>query len=621
MYEFLDKINGPADLKKLSVDELEKLCAEVRGYMVECCSRNPGHLASSLGAVELIVGYHYVFDSPADKIVFDVGHQAYAHKILTGRREAFASMRTKDGISGFPRREESEFDAFGVGHSSTSVSAALGLAEAARIKGSAEKVTALIGDGALTGGMAFEGLNNAGASNADLLVILNDNNQSIDNNRGALHNYLLRITTSNRYNIVKERVWRLLGDRSLRRFIQRWVRSFKSWLVKKTGGDLFESLGFRYFGPIDGNDISQVVEILVKLRSMQGPRIVHCITTKGRGYAPAEADPVTWHAPGKFNHLTGERIISPHPYARYQDVFGKVLLELAGMDDKVVGITPAMSQGCGMNLLAEARPQQFFDVGIEEEHAVTFSAGLAAGGLKPFCNLYSAFSQRAYDQIIHDVALQKLPVVLCFDRAGLAGEDGATHQGMFDLAAYRSIPNTIVSAPKDELELRQLMFTAYRHTTGPFIIRYPRGMGEGADWENAPFKEYEIGRAEALLEGSDVAVITIGPSAYAALEAAKAFPGKVGVFNFRFLKPLDTETLNGIAARYRAIITVEDGALAGGLYGAVCEHLASCGYNIRIEGIGVRDEFVQQARQSEQREEYGICAAGIEKSLRKVFGE
>lgn len=621
MYEFLDKINGPADLKRLSVEELEKLCAEVRGYMVECCSRNPGHLASSLGAVELIVGYHYVFDSPSDKIVFDVGHQAYAHKILTGRREAFASMRTRDGISGFPRREESEYDAFGVGHSSTSVSAALGLAEAARIKGSAEKVTALIGDGALTGGMAFEGLNNAGASNADLLVILNDNNQSIDHNRGALHNYLLRITTSNHYNIVKERVWRLLGDRSLRRFIQRWVRSFKSWLVKKTGGDLFESLGFRYFGPIDGNDIHQVVETLTKLRSMQGPRIVHCLTTKGKGYAPAEADPVTWHAPGRFDHLTGERIISSHPHARYQDVFGKVLLELAEMDGKVVGITPAMSQGCGMNLLAGERPQQFFDVGIEEEHAVTFSAGLAAGGLKPFCNLYSAFSQRAYDQIIHDVALQKLPVVLCFDRAGLAGEDGATHQGVFDLAAYRSIPNTIVSAPKDELELRQLMYTAYRHTAGPFIIRYPRGMGEGAAWENAGFEEYEIGRAETLLEGSEVAVITIGPSAYAAMEAAGAFPGKVGVFNFRFLKPLDTEALDAIAAKYRTIVTVEDGTLAGGLYGAVCEHLASGGKNIRIEGIGVRDEFVQQARQSEQREEYGICAAGIEKSLRKVFGE
>lgn len=621
MYEFLDKINGPADLKRLSVEELEKLCAEVRDYMVECCSHNPGHLASSLGAVELIVGYHYVFDSPSDKIVFDVGHQAYAHKILTGRREAFASMRTRDGISGFPRREESEFDAFGVGHSSTSVSAALGLAEAARIKGSAEKVTALIGDGALTGGMAFEGLNNAGASNADLLVILNDNNQSIDHNRGALHNYLLRITTSNHYNIVKERVWRLLGDRSLRRFIQRWVRSFKSWLVKKTGGDLFESLGFRYFGPIDGNDIHQVVETLTKLRSMQGPRIVHCLTTKGKGYAPAEADPVTWHAPGRFDHLTGERIISKYPHARYQDVFGKVLLELAEMDDKVIGITPAMSQGCGMNLLAEARPQQFFDVGIEEEHAVTFSAGLAAGGLKPFCNLYSAFSQRAYDQIIHDVALQKLPVVLCFDRAGLAGEDGATHQGVFDLAAYRSIPNTIVSAPKDELELRQLMYTAYRHSTGPFIIRYPRGMGEGAAWEGASFEEYEIGRAETLMEGSDAAVITIGPSAYAALEAAKSFPGRVGVFNFRFLKPLDTDALTHIAEHYRTIITIEDGTLTGGLYSAVCEHLAACGLKLRVEGIGVRDEFVQQARQSEQREEYGICAAGIEKSLRKVFGE
>ena len=621
MYEILDKVNSPADIKGLSVAELTGLCEEIRAYMVECCSRNPGHLASSLGAVELIVGYHYVFNSPEDKIVFDVGHQAYAHKILTGRREAFADIRTQGGLSGFPNRDESGFDAFGVGHSSTSVSAALGLAEAARLLGRKEKVTALLGDGALTGGLAFEGLNNAGTSKADLLVILNDNNQSIDKNRGALHDYLLRITTSHGYNAFKDKVWDILGDRSFRRFIQRWVRSLKSWLVKKTGGDLFESLGFRYFGPIDGNDIAEVVKTLSKMKGMPGPRIVHCLTTKGKGYAPAEADPVTWHAPGKFNPETGERIASPHPHARYQDVFGKVLLELAGMDPAVVGVTPAMAQGCGMNLLAEKRPGQFFDVGIEEEHAVTFSAGLAAGGLKPFCNIYSAFSQRAYDQIIHDVALQRLPVVLCFDRAGLVGEDGATHQGSFDLAAYRSIPDTTISSPKDELELRQLMYTAYRHTTGPFIIRYPRGMGEGAAWEDAPFEELQTGKAETLLEGSEAAVLTIGPFAGMALEAAGRYPGKVGVYNFRFLKPLDEALLDSIAASYKAIITVEDGALKGGLYGAVCEHLAASGSKTRVEGIGIPDTFVHQARQSEQRASCGLSVQGIEKSLQKVFGE
>lgn len=621
MYEILDRIETPADIRKLNIDELRKLCAEVRDYMITCCSHNPGHLASSLGAVELVVGFHYVFDSPTDRIVFDVGHQAYAHKILTGRKEAFASMRTKEGISGFPHRGESEYDAFGVGHSSTSVSAALGLAEADRLLGRKARTVALTGDGALTGGLAFEGLNNAGASKADLLVILNDNNQSIDKNRGALHDYLLRITTSRGYNSIKEKVWNILGENSLRRFLQRWVRSLKSWIVKRTGGDLFESLGFRYFGPASGNDIAEVVGILKKLRDIPGPRLVHFITTKGKGYAPAEADPVTWHAPGRFDPLTGERKVAHHPHARYQDVFGQVLLELAELDPRVIGITPAMAQGCGMNILAKKHPAQFFDVGIEEEHAVTFSAGLAAGGLKPFCNLYSAFSQRAYDQIIHDVALQKLPVVLCLDRAGLVGEDGATHQGVFDLAAFRSIPDTIVSAPKDELELRQLMYTAYKHATGPFIIRYPRGMGEGAAWEGAAFEEIETGSAETLQEGADIAILTIGPFANMALEASKEYPGRVGVYNFRFLKPLDEEKLDGIAHAYSAILTVEDGALKGGFYSAVCEHLASRGIRMRVEGIGVPDEFVAQARQSEQREACGLSVSGITKSLKKLFGE
>ena len=619
MYEILDRIDSPADVRKLDIKELSQLCSDIRNYIVDCCSRNPGHLASSLGAVELIVGVHYVFDTPADKLVFDVGHQAYAHKVITGRKDAFRNIRTREGISGFPRRDESEYDAFGVGHSSTSISAALGLAEAARLQGRGEKVVALIGDGALTGGLAFEGLNNAGDSQADLLVILNDNNQSIDNNLGGLHNYLLKVTTSRSYNDFKNKVWNILGDNSFRMFIQRWVRSLKSWFVKKSGGDLFESLGFRYFGPVDGNDMETVVLTLRKLKSMKGPRLVHFITTKGKGYAPAEADPVVWHAPGKFDPATGKRISGSYKGDRFQDVFGEVLTDLAARDASVVGITPAMATGCGMNKLAEKLPGQFYDVGIEEEHAVTFSAGLAAGGLKPFCNIYSAFSQRSYDQIIHDVALQKLPVVLCFDRAGLVGEDGATHHGAFDLAAYRSIPNCVVSAPKDELELKQLMYSAYRYESGPYIIRYPRGTGEGVDWRTPEYEEIPLGKAETLLEGSEVAVITIGPFASKALEAARKYPGKVGVYNFRFLKPLDEGALEEIAGRYAHIITVEDGALKGGLYGAVCEYLADRDARPAVEGIGIPDRFIARGRQSEERAECGLDAEGIEKRIKNIL--
>lgn len=618
-YGLLEKIDSPKDLKELDMAQLRQLCDEIRAYIVECCSTNPGHLASSLGAVELIVGVHYVFDTPQDKFVFDVGHQAYAHKIITGRREAFRSLRTEGGISGFPNRDESEYDCFGVGHSSTSISAALGFAEAARLQGLHRKVIALIGDGAMTGGLAFEGLNNAGAGRADMLILLNDNNQSIESNTGAMHEYLLNITTSNSYNRLKDRIWHLLGDGRFRDFIQRWVRSLKSWFVKSTGGDVFESLGIRYFGPIDGNDIAEVVKALRKLKDMDGPRILHCMTVKGKGYGPAEKDPVTWHAPGKFVPETGQRIGTEYDRDRYQDVFGQVLLQLAETDPKVVGITPAMAQGCGMNLLAERRPAQFFDVGIEEEHAVTFSAGLAAGGMKPFCNIYSAFSQRAYDQIIHDVALQRLPVVLCFDRAGLVGEDGATHQGAFDIAAYRSIPGTIVSSPKDETELKQLMYTAYRHDSGPFIIRYPRGMGRGTAWQDVPFAELPVGKAETLLEGDTVAVVSCGPAAYEALRAAEDYAGKVGVYNFRFVKPLDCEALDGIAARYERIVTVEDGTLLGGLYGAVCEYVLSRGYDIKVEGIGIPDRFISQARQTRQLADCGIDYEGIKKSLSKYL--
>ena len=621
MYELLDRIDSPADIKGLSTEQLRQLCDELRQYIVECCSRNPGHLAASLGAVELIVGIHYIYDTPQDKLVFDVGHQAYAHKILTGRREAFAAMRTQGGISGFPSRDESPYDAFGVGHSSTSVSAALGLAEAARMQNRQEKVVALIGDGAMTGGLAFEGLNNAGESHADLLVILNDNNQSIEGNTGALHRHLLKLTTSESYNRFKNRVWNSLGDNSFRRFLQRWVRSFKSWLVGKPGGALFESLGFRYFGPINGNDIEEVVKTLRKLHGITGPRILHCFTVKGKGYAPAEQDPVVWHAPGRFDPETGERIHAPHLRDRYQDVFGEVLCEIAEADPAVVGVTPAMASGCGMNRLAASHPDRFFDVGIEEEHAVTFSAGLAAGGMKPFCNIYSAFSQRAYDQIVHDVALQRLPVVLCFDRAGLVGEDGATHNGAFDLAAYRSIPGAIVSAPRDETELKRLMYTAWKHDTGPFIIRYPRGMGEGTPWREAAGVPLDIGRGCTLLEGDEVAILGLGPVVNRALEAAAGWPGRVGVYDMRFLKPLDEALLTEVAGRYRHLITVEDGALAGGLYGAVSEFLAPGRFKATLEGIGIPDRFIPHARQSEQYAACGMDAEGIRKSLKKVFGE
>ena len=621
MYEILDKINGPADIKALGIPELRQLCGEVRSYIIECCSTNPGHLASSLGAVELIVGMHYVFDAPKDKLVFDVGHQAYAHKILTGRREAFRTLRTEGGISGFPKRSESEYDCFGTGHSSTSISAALGFACAARIMGRDEKVVALIGDGAMTGGLAFEGLNNAGIGNADLLVLLNDNNQSIDGNIGAMHEHLLKLSTSESYNSLKESVWTALGEGKFRRFIQRWWRSLKSWAVKKTGGDVFEALGFRYFGPIDGNNIEEVVNALVRIRDLKGPRILHCLTLKGKGYPAAEKDPTTWHAPGRFNPATAERISEEHSRDRYQDVFGEVLCELASKDRRIVGITPAMAHGCGMNRLAAELPEQFFDVGIEEEHAVTFAAGLAAAGMKPFCNIYSSFAQRAYDELIHDAALQNLPVVLCLDRAGLVGEDGGTHQGAFDIAAFRCIPNVIISAPKDECELKNLMYSAALSPTGPYIIRYPRGMGEGSDWKNTEYVEIPTGSEETIMEGSEIAVIASGPAVNRAAEAAADYPGRVGVYNFRFIKPLDENLLSEIAAKYGHIITIEDGSLKGGLYGAVCEYLMSIGAKTRVDGIGIGDVFVEQARQKVQLENFGISREGIKKKIEKVFAE
>lgn len=609
MYKILDKINSPEELRKLSRGKLPELCSEIRDYMVKCCAENPGHLGSSLGAVELITALHYVYDTPKDKLVFDVGHQAYAHKILTGRREAFRENRKKDGISGFPKMAESEYDAFGAGHSSTSISAALGYAEAARIKGSDEKAVAIIGDGALSGGLAWEGLNNAGSSKANILVVLNDNNISIDEARGGLHNYLLRVTTSSTYNRVKNGIWNRLKEGRFRQWMQKIVVDTKSNLVRSSGGAVFEAMGFRYFGPVDGNSMEELVAVLQRLKKLSGPRILHIITKKGKGYAPAEADPVTWHAPGRFNPVTGERIKTVSAKDRYQDVFGHVLVDLAKLDPKVVGITPAMATGCGMNLFQAAFPERFFDVGIEEGHAVTFSAGLAAAGMKPFCNIYSSFSQRAYDNIIHDVALQKLPVVLCFDRGGLVGEDGATHCGAFDLAAYRSIPGAVVAAPSDEIELKNLMYTALSVKEGPIIIRYPRGYGEGKPWKESAFEELPVGKGRKLLDGKGMAVLALGPVANRALEAAKRHKTDYwscpAVYDMRYLKPLDADIMEE-AAKYKIIVTVEDGTVKGGLFGAVSEYFAGRADAPVIKAVGIPDRFIPQASRDQQMQECGM---------------
>ena len=622
-YRLLEKVDSPADIKRFSIDELRELCAEIRHYMIECCSVNPGHLGSSLGAVELIIGLHYVYDAPADKLVFDVGHQAYAHKIITGRREAFRKNRMKDGISGFPKRSESPYDAFGAGHSSTSISAALGFAEASKLQGLGEKVVALIGDGSLTGGLALEGLNNAGAAKSDILVVLNDNNISIDRNIGALHEYLLNITTNPRYNRAKKQVWDSLGDGWFRNRVQKFVISAKSSLVRHSGGDLFESMGFRYFGPIDGNDIEQVVKTLSKLKEIEGPKLLHTLTTKGKGYAPAEENQTVWHAPGVFDPETGERMKSSKGESRYQDVFGTVLVELAKMNTKVVGITPAMASGCGMNMLAEAMPERFYDVGIEEEHAVTFAAGLAAGGMKPFCNIYSSFSHRAFDQIFHDVALQDLPVVLCLDRGGIVGQDGATHHGCYDMSIYRSIPGAVIAAPRNEIELKDMMYSAMEYPGGPYIIRYPRGYGEGVEWKEHSFQKLQEGKGERLMEGEEIAVIAAGPVANRAVEAAIKLMEKTGknpaIYNIRYIKPIDTDLLTEICGKFSRIITVEDGTVIGGLYGAVTEFVASQAKPLPVKAVGIPDRYLSQGTQQELKQECGLTTEELEMIFAKEF--
>ena len=618
----LEKVNSPEDIRGFSVKQLETLCSEIRQYMIECCATNPGHLGSSLGAVELAVALHYTYNTPTDKIIWDVGHQAYAHKIITGRREQFRTNRTYGGISGFPKMSESLFDAFGVGHSSTSVSAALGMATAARLSGSGEKIVAVIGDGAMTGGLAFEGLNNAGAMKTDILVILNDNHISIDHGRGGLHDYLLKISTSETYNRIKNHVWDTIGSTRLRRWVQKVMFSTKMAIFRS--GSLFESFGFRYFGAIDGHDIGQLTTTLASLRNIKGPKLLHIITKKGKGYRPAEEDQTVWHAPGTFDPVTGKRSIPAEPAAaRYQDVFGETLLELARADEKIVAVTPAMASGCGMNIMMREIPGRTFDVGIAEQHAVTFSAGLAAAGYLPFCNIYSSFMQRAYDNVIHDVALQKLKVILCLDRAGLVGEDGATHQGVFDLAAFRPVPNLIIASPLDELELRNLMYTAALPSfQGPIIIRYPRGNGEGVSWRGAEFRPVPLGRGRLLHPGKDVAVLSIGPIGNRAAEAVRraAETGREALhYDMRFLKPLDTDILEEVCAKAGTVITVEDGMTAGGLHDAVASWIAERHPGIKVIGLGVPDKFVEQGTIKELRAECGYDTENIFKTICNYF--
>ena len=619
-YKWLDRIDSPDDLKKLSGSDLRQYCDELRQYIIEQCSYNPGHLASSLGAVELAVALHYVFNTPDDKIVWDVGHQTYAHKIITGRREAFRTNRKLGGISGFPRMSESPYDAFGGGHASVSISAAFGMAKAAELKGEQRQVVAVIGDGSMTGGLAFEGLNNAGASKqTNLLVILNDNNMAIDQATGALKNYLVKISTSRRYNAIKRRLWRILSHTpAVLRFCQKAGNAVKQGLLKNS--NLFESLNFRYFGPIDGHNLPELVRVLTALQRIEGPKLLHVMTVKGKGYKPAECNKPVWHAPGKFNPETGERIVSKTEVARYQDVFGQTLLELARADERIVGITPAMPSGSSMNILMKEMPERCFDVGIAEGHAVTFSAGLAAAGMVPFCNIYSSFMQRAYDNVIHDVAIQRLPVVMCLDRGGLVGEDGATHHGAFDLAYFGTVPNLTVAAPMNELELRNMMFTALE-AGRPFAIRYPRGNGAGVAWRDEPFAAMEIGRGRCLKEGERIAVLTIGTVGNFASEAIARMEAdgiRVAHYDLRFAKPLDQELLHEVGRKFRCVVTVEDGALRGGVGEAVVAFFCEHGYLPKVVSLGIPDRFVEHGTPAQLYAQCGYDAEGIYRTLKSL---
>ena len=623
-YTLLPHIDTPADLRNLKVEQLPEVCQELRQKIIDELSCNPGHFASSLGVIELTVALHYVFNTPYDRIVWDVGHQAYGHKILTGRRDAFHTNRKLNGIRPFPSPKESEYDTFTCGHASNSISAALGMSVAAKHKGEDNRhVVAVIGDGSMSGGLAFEGLNNASSTPNDLLIILNDNNMAIDRSVGGMKQYLLNLQTSKGYNRFRFKVscllhkWGILND-NRRKSLIRFNNSLKSMLTQQQ--NVFEGMNIRYFGPYDGHDVQGLTKVLKDIKDMQGPKLLHIHTTKGKGFEPAEKAATIWHAPGKFDKDTGERILADTEGMPplFQDVFGHTLLELARQNDKIVGVTPAMPSGCSMNILMKAMPDRGFDVGIAEGHAVTFSGGMAKDGLIPFCNIYSSFMQRAYDNIIHDVAIHKQHVVFCLDRAGLVGEDGPTHHGAFDLAYLRSIPNLTIASPMNEHELRKLMYTAQLPEQGPFAIRYPRGRGVLVDWQ-CPLEEIQVGKGRKLKEGKDIAVLTLGPignEAAKAIASAEAKSGKtIAHYDLRFLKPLDEEILDEIGQNYQFIVTVEDGVLKGGMGSAILEYMADHGYTPSVRRIGIPDNFVQHGTPQELYRICGMDATSIENTL------
>ncbi len=628
-YPLLERILLPSDLREIPEAQLDQVCQELRDFIIDVVSVKGGHFGASLGVVELTVALHYVFNTPYDQLVWDVGHQAYGHKILTGRRENFHTNRLYKGLSGFPKRSESEYDTFGVGHSSTSIGGALGIAVASKLKGELDRhVVAVIGDGAMTAGMAFEALNHGGTANSDLLVILNDNCMSIDPNVGALKEYLTDITTSQSYNKVKDEVWKLLGKVSkfgpnAQAVAQKVENAVKAALLKQS--NLFESLRFRYFGPVDGHDVERLVKVLRDLKDIPGPKILHTVTVKGKGYKPAEdGSPTVWHSPGLFNKETGEIIKvvpkSPQP-PKYQDVFGHTIVELAEKNPKIVGVTPAMPSGCSLNIMMKAMPDRAFDVGIAEQHAVTFSAGMATQGLIPFCNIYSSFMQRAYDQVVHDVALQNLHVVLCLDRGGLAGADGPTHHGAFDIAYFRCIPNMIVSAPMNEEELRNLMYTAQLRDNGPFSIRYPRGEGVMTEWKT-PFREITIGTGRKLRSGNDIAVLSIGHIGNIAakgIDALQAEGYSVAHYDMRFAKPIDEILLHEVFGKFKHVITIEDGCIMGGMGSAVLEFMADNGYQAHVKRLGIPDHFIEHGTQKELYAECGFDDVALVAAVKEML--
>lgn len=620
----LQLINNPEDLRKLKVSQLPELCEEVRQLIIEVISSNPGHLGASLGAVELAVAVHYVFNTPHDNLIWDVGHQAYAHKILTGRLNSFHTIRKTDGISGFPRMQESEYDAFGTGHSSTSISAALGMATAAKLLNDNNRHhIAIIGDGAMTGGMAMEALNNAGVSDTNLLVILNDNGISIDKSVGALREYFIDIVTSRAYKKLKDKIWILMGGNTRygansREVVKQLTRAVKSTLF--TNCNLFEAFKFRYLGPVDGHDVIKMVQLLKDIKDVPGPKLLHVITVKGKGFEKAEQEQILYHAPGKFDKNTGE-IINAHESdspAKYQDIFGHTLLELARDNEKITGITPAMPTGCSLNIMMNEMPHRAFDVGIAEQHAVTFAAGMAARGLIPFCNIYSSFMQRSYDQIIHDVALQQLPVVLCLDRAGIVGEDGPTHHGAFDLAYLNAVPGLTIAAPMDGVELRNMMFSAQLPGRGPYVIRYPRGSSECSVWKK-PFEEIVSGKGRQVSDGKNIAILSIGHPGNFVKEAISllALEGIVPAhYDMRFLKPIDKTILHEVFNNYHAVITVEDGTIKGGLGSTVLEFMNNHHYSASVIILGIPDEFIKQGKREDLYALCGFDSAGIVKAVK-----